>query len=140
LTKAAYERKLKEVFAPEFRGRIDEIVVFNHLGVEECSRILDLELGKVCKRLANKGISLKVTQAAKTALISEAISPELGVRKLAQYVREQVTKPLSRLIVNTGSVKFVCRHEKGQFVVEPAAGGIMRPVPEKEDPMAKAEI
>jgi len=120
LTKEAYTSRLKELFTPEFRGRVDEVVIFNHLDDKALSRVLDLEIGKLCKRLNKRGVTLKVTPSARTAIVKEACSPELGARRLSQFVRESLTKPLSKLVVLSDDKKFVCRNVDGKFIVEPA--------------------
>jgi ATP-dependent Clp protease ATP-binding subunit ClpB len=119
LTREAYRNRLKEVFTPEFRGRIDEVVIFNNLDEKSLYSVLDLEVGKLSRRLGGKGITLKVTPSAKAAIVKEACSPELGARRLSQFVRESLTKPLSRLVVASEDKQFICRYIDGKFIVEP---------------------
>ena len=118
LTSSAYKKRIETIFPPEFRGRIDDIVVFNPLSEESCKKILELEIAKIEKRLSGKNISFKVTSGAKQAILKEAISPELGARKLSQYIRTNITKPLSRLIVNSDSRRFICRSKDGEIFIE----------------------
>jgi ATP-dependent Clp protease ATP-binding subunit ClpA len=118
LTSKAYQKKIEEIFPPEFRGRIDEIVIFQHLDEPSYKKILDLELEKISRRLSAKGITLRVTAGAKQTILSESVSPELGARRLSQHVRERVTKPLSRLIVSSNSNKYICRTREGTLYVE----------------------
>jgi ATP-dependent Clp protease ATP-binding subunit ClpA len=100
LTSAAYRKRIEEVFPPEFRGRVDEIVVFNHLDEKAFKDILDMEITKMNHRLKAKGTSLRLTPSARDHIVKEAFSPELGARKLTHYVQEKIVKPLSRAIVS----------------------------------------
>jgi ATP-dependent Clp protease ATP-binding subunit ClpB len=103
---------LRENFRPEFLNRIDEVVIFNHLGKAEIKKIVDLELEKVAKRLKQKNIELKVTQSAKDILAERGFDPNLGARPLKRVIQKLVLDPLAVKIV-TGFVK-----EKDKVVVD----------------------
>lgn len=118
LTARAYKKKLEEVFPPEFRGRIDEVVIFKQLDEQACRSVLELEVGKLENRLKAKNLSLTVTEGAKQTIIKQGFSTELGARHLHQVMREQVVKPLSRLIVCSHSRSFIVRGREGQILVE----------------------
>lgn len=109
---------LRENFRPEFLNRIDEIIIFNYLGKEEIKKIVELELGKVQKRLANKRIELKVTEQAKEFLAKEGFDPNLGARPLKRVIQRQVLDPLSLKIVS-GEIK------EGERVVVDTEDGII---------------
>src|SRR5271168_3569851 len=70
---------LREVFRPEFLNRIDDIVLFSPLGKEQIERIVELQLRHVVKLLADRGVTLNLTPAAKTLLFREGYEPAYGV-------------------------------------------------------------
>jgi ATP-dependent Clp protease ATP-binding subunit ClpA len=118
LTSAAYKKRIEEVFPPEFRGRVDEIVIFNHLDEKAVRNILDIEIAKMNARLKSKGASIRFTPSARDHIIKEAFSPELGARKLTHYVAEKIIKPLSRAVVSSDSSHYTCRLKDGELQVE----------------------
>jgi len=91
---------LKENFRPEFLNRVDEIIIFNYLGKPEIKKIVELELEKVQKRLNNKKIELKVTEAAKEYLAEKGFDQNLGARPLKRVIQREVLDPLSLKIVS----------------------------------------
>jgi ATP-dependent Clp protease ATP-binding subunit ClpA len=118
ISKASYRKAIENLFAPEMRGRIDEILVFNNLDEESYKKILDIELGKIHKNMNVNGYRLRVTNSAKKAILSRGVSRELGARELNHYVRNNLTKPLSKLIIKSGASNFVCRGIDDELVVE----------------------
>ncbi|RLC35194.1 MAG: type VI secretion system ATPase TssH [Candidatus Nealsonbacteria bacterium] len=115
---------LRENFRPEFLNRIDEVVIFNYLTKEEIKKIVDLELEKVGKRLKQKSIGLKITQAAKDILAERGFDPNLGARPLKRVIQKLVLDPLAVKIV-TSQVKekdkVVVDAEKGQIIFRTSA-------------------
>jgi ATP-dependent Clp protease ATP-binding subunit ClpC len=93
------KEKLKDVmknnFRPEFLNRVDDIIVFRGLGKDDIKRIIDIELEKVCKRLAEKGLTLVLTDEAKELLIAEGYSPEYGARPLRRAIEHLLEDPLA---------------------------------------------
>lgn len=102
--KAKIDEKLKEHFKPEFLNRIDEIVVFKTLGKEALTEIIDLELGKVQKRLKNKEIAIKISSKVKKMLAQEGYNPAFGARPLKRIIQNKILDELSMDIVE-GKVK-----------------------------------
>ncbi|MBI2626479.1 MAG: AAA family ATPase [Candidatus Nealsonbacteria bacterium] len=94
---------LRENFRPEFLNRIDEIVIFNHLGKQEIREIVELELRKVSERLQQKGIEIKVDQLAKDLLAEKGFDQNLGARPLKRIIQKLVLDPLALRIV-TGQI------------------------------------
>ena len=90
---------LRDAFRPEFLNRIDEIVIFNYLKVEQIKRIVDLELSRVEKRLATKEIKIDISEKAKELLIKEGFDPNLGARPLKRIIQKLILDPLSIKIV-----------------------------------------
>jgi hypothetical protein len=118
ISKSSYKKAIESLFSPEMRGRIDEIVVFNHLSDESYKRILEIELAKIYKNMNANGYKIKVTNSAKRSILSNGISDELGARDLSHYVRSNITKPLSRLIIKSGAKSFVCKVKDKELIVE----------------------
>jgi len=92
---------LKEFFRPEFLNRIDEIVIFNYLTKENLKKIVELELGRVEKRLAAKEIKMAVSERAKDLLVQEGFDPNLGARPLKRVIQRLILDPLSfKIVIN----------------------------------------
>lgn len=90
---------LRDAFRPEFLNRIDEIVIFNYLKKEQIKKIVDLELSKVSKRLANKEIKIEISDKAKELLVKEGFDQNLGARPLKRVIQRLILDPLSVKIV-----------------------------------------
>ncbi|MBI2450105.1 MAG: AAA family ATPase [Candidatus Nealsonbacteria bacterium] len=103
---------LRDNFKPEFLNRIDEIVIFNHLGKPEIREIVELELKKVADRLLQKGIEIKVSQPAKELLAEKGFDQNLGARPLKRVIQKLVLDPLALRIV-TGQIT-----EKDRVVID----------------------
>ena len=91
---------LRDSFRPEFLNRIDEIVIFNYLQKEQIKNIVDLELSKVEKRLANKEIKIEISDKAKELLVKEGFDQNLGARPLKRVIQKLILDPLSVKIVS----------------------------------------
>jgi ATP-dependent Clp protease ATP-binding subunit ClpB len=86
---------LRSTFRPEFLNRVDEIIVFHRLGIEQIKQIVDIQLTRVQQRLADQRITLKVTEAAKALLAKEGYDPVFGARPLKRVIQRQVLDALS---------------------------------------------
>ena len=95
---------LRSNFRPEFLNRIDEVVVFNHLGKTEIKKIVELEIQKVVMRLKQKNIEIKITQVAKDLLAEQGFDANLGARPLKRVIQKLVLDPLAIKIVS-GEIK-----------------------------------
>src|SRR5215472_299196 len=89
--KAEMERN----FRPEFLNRVDDVIVFRGLTKENLKRIIDIELGKVSKRLAEKSLTLVLTDEAKEFLIEKGTSLEYGARPLRRAIEHYLEDPLA---------------------------------------------
>lgn len=95
---------LKEYFRPEFLNRLDDIIVFNYLGSQEISQIVDLELDKVARRLCQaKGVEVKFSTRLKKYLAEAGFDHDLGARPLRRKIQSLILDPLSLKII-TGAV------------------------------------
>jgi ATP-dependent Clp protease ATP-binding subunit ClpB len=87
--------ELKRHFRPEFLNRVDDVIIFQSLDEEELSRIVDIQLEKLKKRLAQQQLTLDVDAAAKKLLAKEGYDPQFGARPLKRAVQEKILNPLS---------------------------------------------
>jgi ATP-dependent Clp protease ATP-binding subunit ClpB len=90
---------LRRQFRPEFLNRVDEIVVFRALTEAELERIVDIQLEGLRRRLAERRISVEVTDAAKAYLARTGYDPVFGARPLKRVIQREVETPVARLIV-----------------------------------------
>jgi ATP-dependent Clp protease ATP-binding subunit ClpC len=89
------EKALKDAFRPEFLNRIDEIIMFSPLSVEEMEQIVDLQMKEVQERLSEHSISVELTEAARSWLAKEGYDPAFGARPLQRAIQKYVESPLS---------------------------------------------
>jgi len=90
---------LKHSFRPEFINRIDETVIFNRLGKGEIGKIVDIQLTRLSKRLAERKITLTLTDAAKTLLAERGYDPLFGARPLKRTIQSDLENPLAKQII-----------------------------------------
>ena len=88
--KDAVDGALRSTFRPEFLNRIDDVIIFNSLTLDNIEPIVDLQLADVRKRLADRRIKLEVTPAAKQQLALEGYDPVFGARPLKRLIQKQV--------------------------------------------------
>ncbi len=86
---------IEREFKPEFIGRIDEIVVFRKLTRDNLKKIVDIELGKVRNRLAERGLKLELTDEAREFIIDRGGDTDYGARPLRRSVSTYIEDPLS---------------------------------------------
>ncbi|WP_291440138.1 AAA family ATPase, partial [Desulfovibrio sp.] len=102
LKEGARERVMEDLrahFRPEFLNRVDETVVFLPLRRDQISRIVDLQLARLRKRLEDRKIRLDMTDAARNFIGEAGYDPVYGARPLKRYVQQAVETPLARQIV-----------------------------------------
>jgi ATP-dependent Clp protease ATP-binding subunit ClpC len=113
--------ELKQYFRPEFLNRLDEIIVFRQLSKEEVSQIADIMLKEVFGRLAEKGITMEVSQGFKDRLIQEGYSPSYGARPLRRAIMRLLEDSLAEEIlsgrIKEGDTAIVDVDETGSVVV-----------------------
>lgn len=94
---------LRQVFRPEFINRIDDIVLFNPLGREQLDKIVDLELAKVLRLLADRNLHIELTAAARARVVQDGYDPAYGARPLRRTVQRLIQDPLAMKILD-GSI------------------------------------
>ena len=93
------EEKLKQVFRPEFLNRIDEIIVFDSLTKTELLQIVELMLKDTVKALADKNISLNVSENAKDFILEKGTNLKYGARPLRRAIQRYVEDEISEMIL-----------------------------------------
>jgi ATP-dependent Clp protease ATP-binding subunit ClpB len=91
---------VRSSFKPEFLNRLDDIVMFNQLGVEELTKIADLQVALLAKRLADRRLTLEVTDAAREWLAMTGFDPVYGARPLRRLVQTAIGDQLAKAILS----------------------------------------
>jgi len=86
---------LRATFKPEFLNRIDDIIIFNALGRAEISRIVDIQLMRLQKLLADRKVSLELTAQARELLFKEGYDPAYGARPLRRALQQLIQDKLA---------------------------------------------
>ena len=89
------QKALKTTFRPEFLNRIDEIIMFSPLSIEQMYKIVDLQMQEVRERLAEHGLNVSITEAAVHWLAEVGFDPGFGARPLRRALQKHVESPLS---------------------------------------------
>jgi ATP-dependent Clp protease ATP-binding subunit ClpC len=93
--KAQLKGEMERNFRPEFLNRVDDVIVFRSLTKENLKRIIEIELSKVSKRLADKNLTLVLTEEAKDFMIERGTSLEYGARPLRRAIEHHLEDPLA---------------------------------------------
>jgi len=132
---AAVKDMLKQFFRPEFLNRIDEIIVFHPLSREQLTRIVDVQLDHLRKRLAARGLTLQISEEATRLLGEEGYDPSFGARPLKRVIQQRLENPLAGLIlkgeymegdtirVDADPAKHAFKFGKGAQAPEPEMAG-----------------
>jgi ATP-dependent Clp protease ATP-binding subunit ClpB len=96
---AAVKEMLKQHFRPEFLNRIDETIVFHPLQKEQLTKIVDVQLEHLRKRLSARHLTLNISDAAKKLLAEEGYDPVYGARPLKRVIQQRVENPLAQRIL-----------------------------------------
>jgi ATP-dependent Clp protease ATP-binding subunit ClpB len=91
----ALEEALRTRFLPEFLNRIDETIVFQPLGREQVSKIVDLQLARMTAQLKQRGLGLLVTDAACNEIAARGYDPAFGARPVKRVIQQSVQNPLA---------------------------------------------
>ena len=128
---------MRQTFRPEFLNRIDDIVVFHPLGMEQIAQIVDIQLAHVRERLAKQRMTLNITPAAKQMLAVGGLDPVYGARPLKRLIQNEVVDCIARAIidgtVHEGDQVTIDVDANNEFFVDASATG---PAPTYEVPEA----
>ncbi|HJG53681.1 MULTISPECIES: ATP-dependent chaperone ClpB [Staphylococcus] len=98
-TEKAVMDSLNQYFKPEILNRMDDIVLFKPLSVEDMGHIVDKLLAQLNNRLLDQRITIKVSPEAQAWLGSEAYEPQFGARPLKRFIQSQIETPLARTMI-----------------------------------------
>jgi ATP-dependent Clp protease ATP-binding subunit ClpB len=90
---------MKTQFKPEFLNRIDEIVCFKGLTLEDLNQIVDIQLEKLKRLLIEQNIKFEITQEAKDCIARLGYEPAYGARPLKRVIMHDVENPLSKMLL-----------------------------------------
>jgi ATP-dependent Clp protease ATP-binding subunit ClpB len=102
--KAAVTDELRKHFRPEFLNRVDETIVFHALTEADLTKIVEIQLGRLRERLADRKIKVVLTDAAKQHVVRVGYDPSFGARPLKRTIQKEVETPLARKLL-TGEVR-----------------------------------
>jgi ATP-dependent Clp protease ATP-binding subunit ClpB len=92
--------ELRQHFRPEFLNRVDEIIVFHALDEDELLKIVDLQMKRLRDRLADRRITLVLSDAAKRHIVKVGYDPHYGARPLKRTIQKELETPLGRKILS----------------------------------------
>jgi ATP-dependent Clp protease ATP-binding subunit ClpB len=119
--KGAVMQVLSEHFRPEFINRVDEIVVFHSLGREQIRSIVDIQLGRLRQRLAERDIQLRLDDAARDRIGEAGFDTVYGARPLKRAIQSQIENPLAQQILRgefTAGDRVVAKVKRDSLVFE----------------------
>jgi ATP-dependent Clp protease ATP-binding subunit ClpC len=140
------ERALKDTFRPEFLNRIDEIIIFADLTVEDVEQIVNLQMGEISDRLAEQGLAVELTGDARAWLARQGFDSQFGARPLRRALQRYVESPLSVQLLRgefeRGDLVVVEAGEEGlDFKRKPGEAGLLDVASEEvaKEPSVEAE-
>ena len=118
------KKSLERRFRPEFLNRLDEIIIFNTLSKENLKSIVEIQLSRMRKRLADKSIEIELTPSAKEFIADKGYDPHYGARPLKRFIESKILNPLAEQLVR-GSIKsgdkILVTVKGGEFAIEIAS-------------------
>jgi ATP-dependent Clp protease ATP-binding subunit ClpB len=102
--KNAVLEEMRHHFRPEFLNRVDEIIVFHALSEEHLKKIVDIQLGRLRQRLAERHIRLELSDRARQHLVEVGYDPAYGARPLRRTIQKEIETALGRLLLQ-GAVR-----------------------------------
>ncbi|MEU1898084.1 ATP-dependent chaperone ClpB [Nocardiopsis dassonvillei] len=91
---------VRATFKPEFLNRLDDVIMFDALSTEDLTRIVDLQIDKLARRLADRRLGLEVTEGAREWLALTGYDPNYGARPLRRLVQSSIGDPLARELLS----------------------------------------
>jgi ATP-dependent Clp protease ATP-binding subunit ClpC len=128
--------EMKKMFRPEFINRIDETVVFQHLGRDNILQIADLYLKRVYRQCEDMGIELIINDNLKDVLVKEGYDPNMGARPLRRAVQSLIENPLSEEMLRgnlESGKKYVIDSQDGVITINEYLELVIPKVKKKKD-------
>jgi ATP-dependent Clp protease ATP-binding subunit ClpA len=112
------EEAINRMFAPEFRNRLDATIAFDNLPTEVVSMVVDKFVLQLEAQLADRNITIELTEAANKWIADRGYDPQMGARPLSRVIQEHIKKPLADEVLfgrlkNGGTVKVIVEKAKG---------------------------
>jgi ATP-dependent Clp protease ATP-binding subunit ClpC len=137
------EQALKKAFRPEFLNRVDEIIIFSKLTMDQVKQIVGLQMREVRERLQEHGLQIELTDAATEWIANEGFDPQFGARPLRRAIQRHIESPLSVQLLRgefkRGDCVVVDADEEGGVRFERKEGFIPAPAPKAAD-MAETPV
>ena len=134
------EGQVRGFFRPEFINRLDELLTFEALTREQIREIVDVQVSRLARHLAEQEIALELTAAAKDRLAQEGYDPEFGARPLKRALQRHVQNPIAEAILSEtmqrGQSAVVDWFEGSGFFVRPARSDEQDSEPSKNEDLA----
>jgi ATP-dependent Clp protease ATP-binding subunit ClpC len=131
--KKSLTSEVERFFRPEFVNRLDDLIVFRPLIKDDLNQIIEFELGKLRKRLTEKGMSLEIDQKAKDFLIDKGYNPDFGARPLRRALSQFVEDPLAENLLSgefaAGDAIWVTREDEKDHLAFKAHKPAVQPPP-----------
>jgi len=93
------DRLLRRTLRPEFLNRIDEVIVFHPLTMEDLQKIVDIQFGKIRERAEKQGLSLSLDPEARKFLAEKGYEPAFGARPLKRLLQREIADPLAGALI-----------------------------------------
>jgi ATP-dependent Clp protease ATP-binding subunit ClpB len=119
IVEAEVSAAMRKHFKPEFLNRVDDIIVFKPLGTDQIAQIVDIQLERFRKMLADRKLTLEITPEAKRMLAEEGYDPAYGARPLKRAIQKLIQNPLALMILE-GRFK-----DGDHILVTPGPGGTL---------------
>ena len=98
-TKYIIQKALKQTFAPEFLNRVDDVIMFNALNLQEIHEIIDLEIKELYERVESLNYKLKISAAAKDFIAKKGFDPQFGARPLKRAIQKYLEDEMAEIII-----------------------------------------
>ncbi|MBI9066255.1 MAG: ATP-dependent Clp protease ATP-binding subunit [Salinivirgaceae bacterium] len=125
IAKSVIQKALKNAFAPEFLNRLDDVIMFNQLTIDDIHKIIDIELKGLYERVEQMGYKLKITPAAKGFIATKGYDVQYGARPLKRAIQKYLEDEMAEVILkaqivqgDTITVSFDKKKEKINIKIE----------------------
>ncbi len=114
LDKPALQEALRKHFRPEFLNRVDDIVVFDQLTIDDLRKIVELQLEQLKLKLQAQAIELEITEPVKELIVQEGFNLEYGARPLKRAIQRLLENPLAKYLLDARPEKLVATVKDGE--------------------------
>ncbi|MDX1600175.1 MAG: AAA family ATPase [Anaerolineales bacterium] len=132
---AKIQKSLRDTFRPEFLNRIDEIIIFSPLSMEQMNEIVKMQMEEIRERLGEHGLQVELTEEARDWLAEQGYDPAFGARPLRRALQKHVESPLSIKLLKgefeAGDLISVDYNEEDGIIFERQERGVPVEIPEE---------